>query len=93
VRVQAGPYSFSHVVYDDEGDVLYMAIDQPRPARGRMMPDQTVLRFDRETGELCGMTIISARRALDRDGRVTVTLPDGSQVPLEGVENAIKQPA
>jgi uncharacterized protein YuzE len=93
MTIQAGPYTFDHVVFDDEGDVLYMAVGSPRRASGRLMRDNTFLRFDHDTDELVGMTVINARLLLQRDGVITVTLPDGSQVPLQGVEAAIKQPA
>lgn len=93
MTIRAGKYSFAHAVYDDEGDVLYLAIDKPQVAVSDLMPNNTVLRFDQKTGELCGMTILNPRLRLERDGLVIVTLPDGSQVALEGVESAIKQPA
>jgi hypothetical protein len=91
MTIQAGPYAFDHVVFDDEGDVLYMSIGSPRSARGEVT-NEAFFRFDHDTDELIGITITSVRRILQRDGAVTVTLPDGSQVALEGVEAAIKQP-
>ena len=30
--IHLGPYTFDHVVYDAEGDVLYLSIGEPRPA-------------------------------------------------------------
>jgi len=50
--------------YDDEADVLYLSVGEPRPAVGVDIGDDVVLRYDEETQEVIGLTVIGLRAKL-----------------------------
>jgi uncharacterized protein YuzE len=78
--IHLGPYAFDHVVYDPEGDVLYMSIGKPRPAYDSPeTPEGHGVRYD-EKHEVIGVTIVSARRWLEKDGEIKVTFPEAAAV-------------
>jgi uncharacterized protein YuzE len=78
--IHLGPYAFDDVVYDAQGDVLYMSIGKPRPAADSPpSPEGHIIRFD-ENDELIGVTIVNAKWLLERDGELLVTFPERSAV-------------
>lgn len=50
--------------YDEEGDVLYISVGQPRPAIGVDIGEGVVLRYDEAKHEVVGITVLSLRRRL-----------------------------
>jgi len=50
--------------YDQEADVLYLSLGSPRPAVGVDIGDGMVLRYDEETQEVVGITVIGLRAKL-----------------------------
>ena len=44
--------------YDDEADVLYISIGEPKPAEGIDVGEGTIVRIDPKTREVTGLTII-----------------------------------
>jgi uncharacterized protein YuzE len=65
---------FDRVDYDRDVDVLYLhAGDPARAADWDESPEGHGLSFDSD-GHLIGLTIVGARRRVDRDGRIVVTL-------------------
>lgn len=50
--------------YDEEGDVLYISVGQPRPAIGIDIGEGVVLRYDEAKHEVVGITVLSLRRRL-----------------------------
>ena len=75
-----GGIAFDDVTYDREGDVLYLWAGKPRrPASDDASPEGHYLQFG-EHGELIAMTIVNARWLLENDGKIVVTLPDGSRL-------------
>jgi uncharacterized protein YuzE len=76
MTVKVGNIAFDQVTYDKRGDVLYLHVGAPRPADdAEETPEGHVLRFDGE-GHPIGLTIINARALLDRDGSISVTIPE-----------------
>jgi uncharacterized protein YuzE len=67
---------FDRVRYDPDGDVLYLHVGDPATA---VDWDETLeghhTRYG-EDGSLVGLTIVNARRLLERDGAITLTLPE-----------------
>jgi hypothetical protein len=51
---------------DEEADVLYVSLGEPRPATGIELGAGTVLMFDEEAGQLVGLTVLGLRRQLER---------------------------
>ena len=89
MSIRAGKYTFTHVTYDAASDVLYAAIDRPRPGTRRETPEADVLRFD-DRGEFFGVILMNPRRRLELEGNVKLTLPSGDLVRVQGIEAAIR---
>ena len=67
---------FDHVSYDAPVDVLYLWSGQPRkPAHDDASPEGHYLQFGPD-GALIAVTIVNARRILEEEGKVTITLPE-----------------
>jgi uncharacterized protein YuzE len=74
--IHLGEYTFGHVAYYAEGDVLYMAIDKPRHAYDSAeTAEGHIVRYD-ENYKVIGVTIVSAKRWLEKEGEIKVTFPE-----------------
>jgi uncharacterized protein YuzE len=58
---KASPLSWD---YDEDADVLYLAIGQPGPAEGIDIGDGVVMRYDPKRREVVGLTLIGLRAKL-----------------------------
>lgn len=85
MSLRAGPYTFRHVTYDPPSDVMYAAIDGPRPGRREKTPEEHLLRFD-DRGEFFGVILVCPREQIEREGAVFVSLPSGDRVRVQGAE-------
>lgn len=66
--------------YDAEGDVLYLARGTTnRASDAALTREGHGVRYD-EKGEVIGVTIINARRIVEHDGYLTITLPHSVRV-------------
>jgi uncharacterized protein YuzE len=77
MSIQIGPYTFDHVHYDQDADVLYLSIGDPaRAADWDETPDGHAVRFD-ENGDLAGLTLVGVRQLLEQSGgeRLVIDLP------------------
>ncbi|MGO8906645.1 MAG: DUF2283 domain-containing protein [Solirubrobacteraceae bacterium] len=73
--VHVGQYEFDHVSYDADGDVLYLRRGEKQTAADTFgTPEGHAVRLD-ESGEVIGITIVNAKWLLDRDGKLSVTVP------------------
>ena len=50
--------------YDEEADVLYLSLGEPRPALSVDLGEGLVARYDQEEGEVVGLTVIGFRERL-----------------------------
>lgn len=50
--------------YDEEADVLYISVGEPRPALGVHIGEGVVLRYDETVKEVVGLTLIGLRERL-----------------------------
>lgn len=50
--------------YDEEADVLYISIGEPRKALGIDIGDGAILRYIEETGEVVGVTLLGLKKRL-----------------------------
>ena len=58
-------YSFR---YDKANDVLYLSVGPPRPSYGEDLRDGIVARYDMDTDEMTGVTVLGfKRRVLSKD--------------------------
>ena len=53
--------------YDKAGDVLYMSFDHPRESLTLDLGDGLLARYQEETGEITGFTIIGISRLMEPD--------------------------
>ena len=66
--------------YDAEGDVLYLGRgDTNHASDAALTPEGHGVRYD-ESGEVIGVTNINARRIVESDGYLTITLPHSVRV-------------
>ena len=47
--------------YDEEADVLYLSVGEPRPAVGTGIGEGLVVRYDEMTKEVVGLTLVGLR--------------------------------
>ena len=67
---------FDRVDYDRDADVLYLHVGDPSSAVDwDETPEGHHTRYGPD-GSLVGLTIVNARRLLERDGEVMLTLPE-----------------
>lgn len=75
MTVHVGPYEFDHVSYDSDGDVLYLRRGERREAAETFgTPEGHAVRMD-DGGQVVGITIVNAKWLVERDGKITVTVP------------------
>ncbi len=75
MTVHVGPYEFDQVSYDSDGDVLYLRRGERRVAAETFStPEGHAVRMD-ENREVIGITIVNAKWLVERDGKITVTVP------------------
>ncbi len=73
--VTLGGIEFDRVVYDREGDVLYLHVGDPGSAVDfDSTPEGHHTRYGPD-GSLVGVTIVNARWLLEQDGEIVLTLP------------------
>lgn len=66
---------FDRANYDADGDVLYLARGRANWASdAALTPEGHGVRYDAD-GEVIGVTLINARRIIEHDGHLTITLP------------------
>lgn len=53
--------------YDEEADVLYLSVGEPRPAVGVDIGEGVVARYDEDNREVVGVTLIGLRARLLRE--------------------------
>jgi uncharacterized protein YuzE len=76
MTVKIAGIEFDNNFYDRDVDVLYLHVGSPAAA---VDWDETAegdgTRYG-EDGSLVGITILNARRRLERDGKIVITLPE-----------------
>ena len=76
MTVRIANIDFHRVDYDADADVLYLAADDPaRAVEFDETPEGHAVRFD-ANGQLIGITIVNARKLIDQNGGIRITLPE-----------------
>ena len=89
MTITIGSFTFDNVFYDAEVDVLYLHVGDPSSAVDfDESPEGHALRFDAH-GLLVGVTIVGAKALIDRDGEITITLPEIVHVASDAVAAAL----
>jgi uncharacterized protein YuzE len=89
VNIKIGPVTFDRADYDAENDVLYLHVGDPQEAEGEETPEGHVLRYAPGTQRIVGMTILGAKRILDRDGELLVTVPESVKASADDLAPAL----
>jgi uncharacterized protein YuzE len=85
--VRLGDQEFDNVVYDADGDVLYLSRGKPVPAAETLPSSEGHAIRLNEAGEIIGITVIGAKWWAERDGRIVVSIPE-SHPALERLETS-----
>lgn len=89
MTVTIGNVTFDNVFYDAPADVLYLHVGDPHAAVDfGESPEGHALRFN-AAGELVGITMVSPRHFLDRDGKVRITLPQHVEVDRSALDEVL----
>jgi uncharacterized protein YuzE len=76
MSVKVAGIEYDNVTYDHDADVLYLWAGEPRtPAKDDASPEGHYLQYGGD-GSLIAITIVNAQRILEREGKVTITLPE-----------------
>ncbi len=89
VSITIGPVTFDHADYDADNDVLYLHVGPPQGADGEETPEGHVIRYAPGTSRIVGLTLLGPRRILDRDGHLTVTVPEAVEASAEALAAAL----
>ena len=89
LQIKIGPVTFDHADYDADLDVLYLHVGEPQEAEGEETPEGHVLRYSPGSQDVIGLTVLGARRLLDRDGTLTVTIPEAIQTSADDLAPAL----
>jgi uncharacterized protein YuzE len=89
VNITIGPLSFDHADYDAENDVLYLHVGEPQVGEGEETPEGHVVRYALDNNRVVGLTALGARRILERDGRLAVTVPETVETSAEDLAPAL----
>ncbi len=89
VNIRIGPVVFDHADYDSESDVLYLHVGEPEAGEGEETPEGHVIRYAPGTNRIVGLTMMSPRFILERDGHLTVTIPETVETTAEDLAPAL----
>lgn len=89
MTVRMGSHRFDDVVYDAAGDVLYMHKGKPVPAAKTLAsPEGHAVMLD-DAGGVIGITIVNAKWLAERDGQITVSIPERLETPASELASAL----
>lgn len=74
---------------DLDGGLLYLRLGDPQAGDGEETPEGHVLRYAPGTTNVIGLTVIGARQTLQRDGRLSITVPETVETTAEDLAPAL----
>lgn len=89
LTIAIGPVVFDHADYDADSDVLYLHIGEPQEGEGEETPEGHVLRYAPGSQHIVGLTVVNAKWLLDRDGHLTVTIPEQVRTSADSLAPAL----
>jgi uncharacterized protein YuzE len=87
MTVQMGSHDFDDVAYDAVGDVLYMHKGKPIAAAKTLASAEGHAVMLDHAGEIIGITVVNAKWLAERDGQITVTIPETTS-PADRLETS-----
>jgi uncharacterized protein YuzE len=77
--------TFDQVVYDEDGDVLYLHVGDPSTAVDfDESPEGHAIRFDAQ-GNVVGITLVRPRHLMELGEPVVVTIPTPERITVDAV--------
>lgn len=94
MSITIGPLQFDRADYDADGDVLYLHVGDrseigQQVGEGEETPEGHVVRYAPGTTRVVGLTVLGARRILERDGHLAVTVPTTVETTAEELAPAL----
>lgn len=87
--VRMGNHEFDDVVYDAVGDVLYMHKGKPVPAAKTLASPEGHAVMLNSAGEIIGITVVNAKWLAERDGQITVSIPERLETSASALAPAL----
>lgn len=89
MTTRIGEHEFDHARYDERGDVLYLRRGpKQEAARTHATPEGHAIRYD-EADEVIGITLVNAKWLIERDGKLTITVPSLVEARAEDITAAL----
>jgi uncharacterized protein YuzE len=89
MTIRMGNHEFDDVVYDAVGDVLYLHVGKPVPAAETIAtPEGHAVMLD-GVGEIIGITVVNAKWLAERDGQITITVPERLETSATDLASAL----
>jgi uncharacterized protein YuzE len=89
MTIRIGDHEFDDVSYDVDGDVLYLHQGKPVAAAETFgTPEGHAVKFDSD-GDVIGLTIVNAKWLVERDGQITITIPERIETAASVLASAL----
>ena len=89
MTVSIGSHEFDAVRYDATADVLYLRIDGAGDEREtHATPEGHAVTLDAD-GTVIGITLVNAKWLIEREGKLTITIPNVVQTTAEDLSSAL----
>jgi uncharacterized protein YuzE len=89
MTVRMGRHEFDDVDYDAVGDVLYMHKGKPAPAAKTLATPEGHAVMLNTAGEIIGITVVNAKWLAERDGQITVSIPERLETSASDLASAL----
>jgi hypothetical protein len=89
VNIRIGSVTFDYADYDADNDVLYLSIGEPNGGECEETPEMHVVCYAPGTYDILGLTIFNLLGRIEKDGHLTVTLPETSTTSREDLAPAL----
>jgi hypothetical protein len=76
INLKLGSIVFDYANYDAEFDILYLRVGEWEPSEAEDTPEGHSIHYAMGTERIVALTVSSPRYILEREGRLTVTLPE-----------------
>jgi hypothetical protein len=80
INLRLGSIAFDYANYDAEFDVLYLRVGESEPSEAEDTPEGHAIHYAMGTERIVALTLFSPRYILEREGRLTVTLPEAIEI-------------